>query len=86
LIKAIPHLKITITGHTDSSGDEKSNVALSTTRAKSVVAYLVSQGVAAESLTAKGAGSSQPIADNTTEDGKLKNRRIAFAIEAPTAS
>jgi flagellar motor protein MotB len=83
LIKAIPNLKISITGHTDSSGNEKSNVALSTTRAKSVVAYLVSQGVTASSLTAKGAGSSQPIADNATDEGKLKNRRIVFAINEP---
>lgn len=81
LIKAVPNLKISITGHTDSSGNEKSNVALSTARAKSVAAYLVSQGVDAASLTAKGLGSSQPIADNTTEEGKLKNRRIAFAID-----
>lgn len=86
LIKAIPHLNIAITGHTDSSGNEKSNVALSTARAKSVAAYLVSQGVPAASITAKGLGSSQPIADNATEEGKLKNRRIAFAIEGGAGS
>jgi flagellar motor protein MotB len=84
LIKAIPNLKITITGHTDSSGNEKSNVALSTTRAKSVASYLVSQGVTASSLTANGVGSSQSIADDATEEGKLKNRRIVFAINEPT--
>jgi ElaB/YqjD/DUF883 family membrane-anchored ribosome-binding protein len=83
LIKAVPKLQISITGHTDSSGNENSNVALSTSRAKSVAAYLVSQGVAASSITAQGVGSSQSIADNTTEEGKLKNRRIAFAINEP---
>ena len=86
LIKAIPTLKLNISGHTDSTGNAKNNVALSESRAKAVAAYLVSQGVASTSLTAKGLGSSQPIADNATEEGKLKNRRIAFAIEGVTAS
>ncbi len=86
LIKALPNLKLAITGHTDSTGNEKSNVALSTSRAKAVAAYLVSHGVASSELTAKGLGSSQPIADNTTEEGKHKNRRIAFAIEGASAS
>jgi outer membrane protein OmpA-like peptidoglycan-associated protein/ElaB/YqjD/DUF883 family membrane-anchored ribosome-binding protein len=84
LIKTIPNLKMIITGHTDSSDDEKSNIALSTTQAKSVAAYLISQGVAASSLTANGVGASQPIADNATEDGKLGNRRIVFKINEPT--
>ncbi|MBC7751936.1 MAG: OmpA family protein [Candidatus Saccharibacteria bacterium] len=86
LIKAIPQLNIAITGHTDSSGNEKSNVALSTARAKSVATYLANQGVPATSITAKGLGSSKPIADNATEEGKLKNRRITFAIEGATGS
>lgn len=86
LIKTLPTLKLNITGHTDSTGNAKSNLALSASRAKAVAAYLVSQGVPAASLTAKGLGSSQPIADNTTEEGKLKNRRIAFEIEGATAS
>lgn len=86
LIKTLPTLKLNITGHTDSTGNAKSNLALSERRAKAVAAYLVSQGVPAASLTAKGLGSSQPIADNTTEEGKLKNRRIAFEIEGASAS
>lgn len=86
LIKTIPALKLNISGHTDSTGNTKNNLALSTSRAKSVAAYLVSQGVPAASITAKGFGSSQPIADNATEEGKHKNRRIAFAIEGASAS
>jgi outer membrane protein OmpA-like peptidoglycan-associated protein len=86
LIKALPTLKINITGHTDSTGNAKTNLALSASRAKAVAAYLISQGVPASSITAKGLGSSQPIADNATEEGKLKNRRIAFAIEGSTGS
>lgn len=86
LIKTLPSLKLDISGHTDSTGNAKSNLALSERRAKAVAAYLVSQGVASASLTAKGLGSSQPVADNATDEGKLKNRRIAFAIEGTTAS
>ncbi len=86
LAKTLPNLKLNITGHTDSTGNEKSNIALSERRAKAVAAYLVNQGVASGSLTAHGVGSSQPIADNTTEEGKHKNRRIAFEIEGATAS
>jgi outer membrane protein OmpA-like peptidoglycan-associated protein len=80
LIKAIPSLKLAVTGHTDSSGNEKSNQALSERRAKSVVAYLVSKGVDAGSLSAKGVGSAESIADNATDQGKFKNRRISFAV------
>ncbi len=80
LIKAIPTLKLAVTGHTDSTGNEKSNQALSERRAKSVVAYLVSQGVDAGALSAKGVGSAEPIADNVTDQGKFKNRRISFAV------
>jgi outer membrane protein OmpA-like peptidoglycan-associated protein len=86
LIKAIPEFKMTITGHTDSSGNEKSNVALSLVRAKSVAAYLVSKGIPASSITTKGAGSSQSIADNATAEGQLKNRRIEFSIPQSDAS
>ena len=86
LIKAVPGFNMTITGHTDSSGKEKSNVALSLIRAKSVAAYLVSKGVPAASITAKGAGSSQSIADNATAEGQLKNRRIEFSIPQSDAS
>ena len=86
LMKALPNLKLAITGHTDSTGNEKNNIAQSAQRAKAVAAYLASQGIASSALTAKGLGSSQPIANNATEEGKLKNRRIAFAIEGATGS
>lgn len=82
LIKAIPSLKVDVTGHTDSTGNESSNKTLSESRAKSVVAYLVSKGVDPAALTAKGVGSAESIADNVTEQGKFKNRRISFAIAA----
>lgn len=86
LFKTLPSLKLNITGHTDSTGNAENNLALSASRAQAVAAYLTSQGVASASLTAKGLGSSQPIADNATEEGRHKNRRIAFAMEGATAS
>ena len=71
---------IDITGHTDSSGDERWNVRLSLARAEAVADYLVQQGIAAERLIATGAGSSSPIADNATRYGRGLNRRIEFAF------
>ena len=54
-------------------------MVLSDARAKAVVAYLVKQGVAANALTAKGYGADKPIADNATDDGRARNRRVEFA-------
>ena len=71
-------LKGEISGHTDNTGDAAANVALSDARAKAVVAYLVKQGVAANALTAKGYGADKPIADNATDDGRARNRRVEF--------
>ena len=62
-------------GHTDSDGSVQSNESLSLARAESVKTYLVSKGVSAEQLLAKGYGESEPIADNGSEEGKSKNRR-----------
>ncbi len=81
VIKKNPQIKmIDIEGHASAEGNEAANVTLSDARAKSVMAYLVTKGVAATILTAKGFGSSKPIADNTTEDGREKNRRVEFNV------
>lgn len=80
LLKNNPALKVEISGHTDNVGDEKANQLLSENRAKAVVNYLVQQGIASARLVAKGYGSSQPIAPNTTEAGKQRNRRTEFKI------
>ncbi len=69
-------LQMEIAGHTDSIGEEESNLQLSTLRAQSVLNYLVSKGVSADSLQAKGYGAAEPIADNTTDTGRSKNRRV----------
>lgn len=67
--------KIEIGGHTDSSGIEEKNVLLSQQRAEVIKAYLVKNGIPEANVFAKGYGSSQPIADNQTPEGKAKNRR-----------
>ena len=87
LANACRNAAIEITGHTDSSGDERWNVRLSLARAEAIADYLVQHGIAAERLIATGAGSSSPIADNTTRYGRGLNRRIEFAfIPSPPGS
>jgi OOP family OmpA-OmpF porin len=81
VIKKNPHIKkISIEGHASAEGDPKHNLKLSDDRAKSVQKYLVDKGIDAKSLTAKGFGITKPIADNKTEEGKEKNRRVEFVI------
>jgi OmpA-OmpF porin, OOP family len=80
-IKAMPAgTKIEIGGHTDNTGDPNFNTTLSDDRANAVKDELVKLGVDAAMLTAKGYGSEKAIADNNTEEGRLKNRRIEFVV------
>lgn len=72
---------LTIEGHTDSRGDADMNKALSRARAAAVRDALAQLGVDADRLTATGFGAARPIADNTTADGRAKNRRIAITID-----
>jgi outer membrane protein OmpA-like peptidoglycan-associated protein len=80
LLKSNANLKVEISGHTDDVGKDETNLTLSDNRAKSVVAYLVDNGINAERLVAKGYGETQPIAENTDEEGRSKNRRTEFKI------
>jgi outer membrane protein OmpA-like peptidoglycan-associated protein len=75
-----PNLKIEISGHTDSLGDKNDNRELSLKRAKSVVQYLIDNGISSDRLQAMGYGEDQPIADNNTEDGRSLNRRVEFKV------
>jgi len=76
-----PHVKqIAVEGHASPEGGDEYNLKLSQARAEAVRSYLVQKGVAAERLTAKGYGSSRPIAKNDTEQGREKNRRVEFNI------
>jgi OOP family OmpA-OmpF porin len=73
-----PQLKVEIQGHTDSTGAAAWNATLSQRRAESVMKYLVSKGVPAGQLTAKGFGPANPVAPNDTKEGRAKNRRVDF--------
>ena len=75
-LKSAASLKIEVGGHTDNVGTSQANEKLSDERAKAVMAALVKRGVAANRLSAKGYGQSAPIADNRSEDGRAKNRRV----------
>ena len=80
-IKKNPQVKkLSIEGHASAEGDAKKNLKLSDDRAKSVMKYLVDKGVEAARLTAKGFGVTKPIADNNTEEGREKNRRVEFVV------
>jgi OOP family OmpA-OmpF porin len=79
-LKKYPRLKIELQGHTDSSGADQYNLALSQRRADAVRAYLLAQGVASSQLTSKGYGESQPIEDNTTAAGRTANRRVMMSV------
>jgi outer membrane protein OmpA-like peptidoglycan-associated protein len=75
-----PQMRIEISGHTDKTGSEPLNFKLSEARAKAVVDYLVKKGIVMSRLEFKGFGSLQPIADNTTPEGRTQNRRVEFKI------
>jgi OmpA-OmpF porin, OOP family len=79
-LNAVSDVKVEIGGHTDNVGNAAANNALSLARAHSVKKFLIGQGIAPDRLTAKGYGQTQPIADNASESGKQRNRRIEFRI------
>jgi outer membrane protein OmpA-like peptidoglycan-associated protein len=79
ILKENPQLKVEIGGHTDESGNEKANQAISEKRAESAKKYLMDKfNIAADRMTAKGYGATKPIADNSTQEGRSKNRRVEF--------
>lgn len=80
IMKEVPDMKLMIIGHTDKTASSEYNMKLSQERANAVKDYLVSQGVEAEKLMTKGMGEKDPIADNSTEQGKFRNRRIEFTV------
>jgi outer membrane protein OmpA-like peptidoglycan-associated protein len=76
LLQAQPDWKMRIEGHTDSTGTKVGNQALSQQRAATVVAWLAQNGIPRARLTAAGLGDSKPIADNSTDQGRARNRRV----------
>ncbi len=75
-----PNIRIQIIGHTDSDGDEVANLNLSTLRAEAVRSQLVARGIDPERLLTLGYGEYDPVADNITQEGKKRNRRIEFLV------
>lgn len=75
--------RIEISGHTDSRGSEDLNQRISQARADAVLTALVQRGIAPERLSAQGYGEVEPIADNATEEGRARNRRIEFRVAPP---
>lgn len=85
ILKKYPENRITIVGHTDSTGTVDKNQTLSEARAQAVKNLIVAKGVPSESVNAIGAGPSQPVGDNTTKEGRSKNRRVELQITMPEA-
>ena len=73
-----PELKFSVEGHTDSDGDDASNLNLSEARAKAVLDQMVKLGIENSRLTSKGLGESKPMTGNDTPEGKAQNRRVEF--------
>jgi OOP family OmpA-OmpF porin len=76
LLQEDPNLNLTIEGHTDNVGTSAYNKQLSEARARSVVAALTTRGIESGRLKAVGYGLEKPIADNTTDEGRARNRRV----------
>jgi OOP family OmpA-OmpF porin len=80
-LRANPDVRVEVAGHTDSTGADDYNQALSERRANSVVDYLVSKGIDRSRLEPAGSGESQPVADNGTPDGRAQNRRVELNVK-----
>ncbi len=78
LMNQNPDLRFSVEGHTDSTGNAASNQTLSEARSAAIVAKLVEMGISADRLTSSGKGQNNPIADNATDEGRAKNRRVEF--------
>ncbi|AMO67932.1 OmpA/MotB [gamma proteobacterium BDW918] len=78
-----PDVNIIIMGHTDSVGSDAYNLKLSQSRAESVVRYLTRKGISESRQKAKGYGESRPVADNSTDEGRERNRRVELQVISP---
>lgn len=80
ILNAYPQVRIRIGGYTDNTGDPGANLRLSEERANNVMDELVKLGIDPARMSARGYGEHDPIADNSTEDGRQKNRRISLRV------
>jgi OOP family OmpA-OmpF porin len=81
ILRQDPYLKLIIAGHTDNSGTNEKNQALSEQRANAVLAYLQTKGISKERLSSSGYGSGMAIADNETVEGRAVNRRVEMTLK-----
>ena len=86
LMEQVPNMKLMIIGHTDKTADAAYNMKLSQERAQSMKDYLVAQGADPSKLMTKGMGETDPVADNSTDQGRFRNRRIEFVVYDETAT
>jgi K(+)-stimulated pyrophosphate-energized sodium pump len=82
ILKAYPAVKIKLGGYTDNTGDSNANLKLSSDRAKAVEEELVKMGIDTERIDSEGYGDQYPVGDNSTEEGRAKNRRISIRVTA----
>jgi outer membrane protein OmpA-like peptidoglycan-associated protein len=80
ILKAYPNVHVKIGGYTDNTGDPAANVALSEARAKNVMDALIAGGIDPSRLESKGYGDQYPVGDNSTDEGRAQNRRIALLV------
>jgi OOP family OmpA-OmpF porin len=80
VLQTYPELRIQISGHTDNVGEPAKNLELSQARADSVKAYFTGKGIDAGRIETRGAGETEPVADNATDAGRQQNRRIEFKL------
>ncbi len=80
VLKLYSSINVRVEGHTDSTGDNDLNLALSNARAESVKSYLVNKGISSQRIEAKGFGEENPIGPNNTAEGRKQNRRIEFKV------
>ena len=82
ILKAYPTVKIKIGGYTDNTGASVSNISLTSERAKAVLESLIKKGIESNRLSSEGYGDQYPVADNNTEEGRNKNRRVAIKLKS----
>ena len=80
IVSRCPGMVLEVGGHTDSDGSDATNLALSESRAASVIAYLTAKGIAADRLVAHGYGEALPLLPNDSADNMRRNRRIQFTV------
>jgi OmpA-OmpF porin, OOP family len=80
ILKAFPNVHLDICGYTDNKGTEAQNLRLSRKRAEAIKTELVARGIASDRLTTEGLGDQNPMADNSTEVGRIRNRRVALQV------